>query len=112
MMEKFVLGAVLVSAFIQGVNATELTVQRIDVKERGNVSVYFTNPTSVPPGPTNCAHKGTVSWEGSDPSSDNYLSAFLAAHMGKRKVEVIVDTKTETGCLWSGWPRLLTVRVL
>lgn len=84
-----------------------LSVDFIDVKSLGHVSVYFTSPAQAP-NPAGCSQIGTISWQGSNDSANNFLSTFLAAKMSGKQVQVIADGNT---CLWGGWPKLLTVRV-
>ena len=86
---------------------TDLTVDYVDVKSSGHVSVYF-KVLSDAPNPAECSQIGTVSWEGSNPSGNNFLSTFLAAKMAGSTVQIIIDGEA---CLWGGWPKLLTVRV-
>ncbi len=106
---KYLVGvfAYLFSIHLYAWTGTDLTIDYIDIKSQGHVSVYFKAPTDVP-NPSSCSQIGTASWEGSNVSSSNFLSTFLAAKMANKQVQIIVDSEN---CLWGGWPSLLTVRV-
>jgi len=110
-MKKLVFSFVfLVSMHVNAWAGTDLTIDYIDVKNGGNVSVYFTNGSDLLNSAGCNGHPETVSWEGTDDSAQNYLSAILAAKMAGRPVEIIVDSV----CLWggsAGWPKLHTVRI-
>lgn len=72
-----------------------------------SMTVYFTEPT---PNPAGCSQTlKTVSWEASDPAAKNFLTMMLTAKVSGRQVKVLVD---DTVCLWGGWPKLLSMRLL
>lgn len=108
-MKKTILGLFLTMWINQSYawESANLSIDYIDVKSEGHVSVYFTSPLEVP-NPKNCMQGGTVSWEGNNESSKNFLSTFLTAKTTQANVQIIVDDNT---CLWGGWPALLTVRL-
>ncbi len=101
---------ILLTIFSMGSYAwsDDLTISHIDVKSGGNATVHFTNDSNVP-NPNSCSQGKTVSWEGSNPSAENFLSAMLTAQASERKVQIAVHDV----CLWSltGWPSLDAVRI-
>lgn len=105
----FVLVIALLSVQVNAWEGTDLYVDYIDVKSSKGVSIYFTIPTNVD-NPKGCQQAGTVSWDGSNVSGQNFLSTFLAAKMSGAPVQIIVDAEA---CIWgsTGWPNLLTVRL-
>jgi len=97
----------LASMHVSAWTGENLTVDYIDVKGGGSASVYFTSTTDAP-NPKECSQVGTISWEGTNESSQNFLSTFLAAKMSDKQVQIIADSNI---CLWGGWPSLVTVRI-
>jgi len=113
-MKRLLFGFVfLVSIQVNAWEGTDLTIKHIDVKGNGSASVYYEVDTEVAStsdslNPKGCSQAGTISWDGANVSSQNYLSTFLAAKMSESKVQILVDSSL---CLWGGWPSLLTVRI-
>lgn len=115
MKKLLVIATLLFSAQANAWTGTDLSVDYVDVKSSGHVSVYFKLPSTVTSWAqvtdinlSGCSQVGTVSWEGTNASAQNFLSAFLAAKMSETQVQILVDSGA---CLWGGWPKLLTVRM-
>ncbi len=82
-----------------------LTVDNLDGAT--SMTVYFNEPT---PNPGGCSQTlKTVSWEASDPAAKNFMAMMLAAKVSGRQVKVLVDDST---CLWGGWPKLISMKLL
>lgn len=73
-----------------------------------NITVYF---AQVLPNPGSCTktNVNTVSWESISPASKNFMSMMLTAKAANLPVQVLVD---DSSCLWGGWRKLLSMRLL
>ena len=94
------------SASAAPVWSNALIVDRIEGDS--NVTVYFTEAT---PNPGGCSQGvlRVVSWEASHPAAKNFLAMMLTAKVSGRSVQALVD---DSACLWGGWPKLSSMRLL
>lgn len=82
-----------------------MTVDYIDGAT--SMTVYFVDAT---PNPANCGQTlKTVSWEAGDAAAKNFMTMMLTAKVSGRQVKVLVD---DTSCLWGGWPKLISMKLL
>lgn len=83
-----------------------LTVDRIEGD--ANMTIYFNEAT---PNPAGCSQGPlkTVSWESTSAAAKNFMAMMLTAKASGRSVQVLVD---DSGCLWGGWPKLISMRLL
>jgi hypothetical protein len=93
-----------VPVFASPVWSDALTVNYMD--GGASMTVYFNEAT---PNPASCMQTlKTVSWEATNPDAKNFMSMMLAAKVAGRSVQVLVD---DAGCLWGGWPKLLSMKL-